>query len=744
MVALWAGVALLGVDLLFFSGASTFLAAPQSRILNQVLLALVAAGTVIGWRRGAVDLQSPLVLPGLAWVAANLIAAAFSVRPATAWESMALLLLSLPGYLAVRAITWSPLFRGRLDRFLVIAAVAFTFAYLAQALFHWVTWWSIAGPSVPPLRPADAGLTVGTVNAVSLYLELLVPAGAWLVWSTWGRRPPAVALLGLGAFALLVTGSRGAWLGAAAGVLVAVALAWATGGLRRLRPPAGRARLLAVAGGALVAVVAVVAAPVLVTRLLGGDAGRFELWRAALDMVAAHPVTGVGPGGYPLVRPESPISTANLAVLTTSHSSILQVLAETGIAGLAAAALATLACVRLARHAIRSASDAGERDLRIVAVASLAAMAVHSVVDVQFHLPAVMLLVFLLLARLDPPAAVDVAPFDRPGVRRALPFAGVVAVALGALALVPVDLAMVRAEFGNLALDRDDAATALTEFRAATGLHELAPYRVGEGIAAAATGDAQLATVAFRRAVDLEPLTFIRASLAAVSPDDRAVQLAALEAAGPYDPGAAVNAAVLRFPGDRAVAIDDLAGAMAGAPTLVFSTRPAGLFDDAAWVDARREAIERISATDPVTGAAVAILAGEADLASAVRAAILPGPESDALDLLAGVAAGIPDVERARALLRASPASQGVQNVLWLMGFAATSQVLIDEVQALSIVAFFGVPLPPVELVTDGFARADWSLRLPRWPMASDARHAPKRPYPAGMITIEPVYRPKP
>ena len=42
----WIVVALLFIDLTFFSGASNFLAAPQSRILNQVLVfgALVVAG----------------------------------------------------------------------------------------------------------------------------------------------------------------------------------------------------------------------------------------------------------------------------------------------------------------------------------------------------------------------------------------------------------------------------------------------------------------------------------------------------------------------------------------------------------------------------------------------------------------------------------------------------------------------------------------------------------------------------
>ena len=63
--------------------------------------------------------------------------------------------------------------------------------------------------------------------------------------------------------------------------------------------------------------------------------------------------------------------------------------------------------------------------------------------------------------------------------------------------------------------------------------------------------------------------------------------------------------------------------------------------------------------------------------------------------------------------------------------------------KAVSVPQFFGTPLPPLELVIDGRRDADYSLRLPRWPMAETSRQAPKRPFVDGIITIEPVFRPK-
>ena len=754
IILLWTAVALVGVDLVFFSGASNFLAAPQSRILNQLLVVAVAAGLGVAALRGAADLRSPLVLPGLVWVAVNVVSTITASRPAASVEGLALLLIAAPGYLAVRAVTCSRHLRPRLDRLVVAATVAFMLAYLAQAGSQWVAWWSVAGLTVPPLRPGDVGLTVGTVNAVALYLELLAPVAVWLAWTTWRRRVPAILVAATAVVALVITGSRGAWLGSLVAAAAMLSVAWVVRG-RPLPALPARRRTRAVAVAGLVVMIGGVAVlgPALLTRLLSGDAGRIELWTAAWSIFTAHPLTGGGPGAFSQLRPETLISEANLAVLTTSHNSVLQTLAETGIAGLLAAGWIVVAVARQAARAIRMATTRDDRILRGVAATALLAMAVHSLVDTQFHLPAVMLMVFLLVARLDPAQSAggavipdaDTGPGASDPRVRARVAAAALGVLTGAVILVPVDVAMVRAAMGNVALARGDAAAALADFRAAAALHELAPYRVGEGVAAAALGDRVAAEAALARAENLQALSFITASRAVVADAGaRGALVARVEAGGGYDPAAIVEAAVLRFPDDPARATDDLAAAMAGVPTLVYSTRPTAIFDDATWTVARRRAIDAIGAGDPVLAAALGMLAGEPDLAARYRGALPAGPDAEALDLLAGAVAGRPDVQRARALLREAPASASVQGVLWLLGFRALSQPMLDDVRALSVPQFFGLPLPPMELVTDGRPDTDASIRLPRWPMASDARHGPTRPYPLGMVTIEPVFRPKP
>jgi hypothetical protein len=182
---------------------------------------------------------------------------------------------------------------------------------------------------------------------------------------------------------------------------------------------------------------------------------------------------------------------------------------------------------------------------------------------------------------------------------------------------------------------------------------------------------------------------------------------------------------------------------MADVPTLVFSERPASLFDDAVWATAQQAAIASIGATDPATAAAVALMAGYAEAAATQRAAVTDAPTLAALDQLAAVVDGAPlDLGAARGLLADNASSPSVQNVIWLLGFQAKVQPLIDAVTAVTIPTRFATPYPPMELVIDGATTADYALRLPRWPMAETSRQAPKRPYLPGIVTIEPVYRP--
>ena len=114
---------------------------------------------VFGWLalRGRIDLRSPFLGPGVAWVVAIAVTTATSQRPAASIEALALLLICAPAYYLVRAVLADPVLRPRMDWLIVISTTFFVAAYLLQALTQWLTWWSVAGPSIPPLRPGDVG-----------------------------------------------------------------------------------------------------------------------------------------------------------------------------------------------------------------------------------------------------------------------------------------------------------------------------------------------------------------------------------------------------------------------------------------------------------------------------------------------------------------------------------------------------------------------------------------------------------
>jgi hypothetical protein len=200
---------------------------------------------------------------------------------------------------------------------------------------------------------------------------------------------------------------------------------------------------------------------------------------------------------------------------------------------------------------------------------------------------------------------------------------------------------------------------------------------------------------------------------------------------------------VLERLGETDAATKSLANVMAGVPSLVYSERPESTFDPGTWDTARRAAIDWIGVSDPARAAALSIRAGLDDLAAEHRAGVPDGPEQELLALLEQAArTGSSDLERARAILRAHPASPAVLNLYWDLAFATGSQEDADLATAIAIPMLFDIPQPPQEVVADGSSASAYSLRLPRYPESASFRTGPKRIYIDGYPTIEPVFRP--
>jgi O-antigen ligase len=165
----------------------------------------------------------------------------------------------------------------------------------------------------------------------------------------------------------------------AAPLLLAVGL---TGGLALVVPGGGGA------GDALRTVAEV--------RINLASPDRGAALRAVLQVAAAHPLTGAGPGHAGLRWKES---TGGIQFFAYAHNEYAQIVAELGLVGLALLAVLLVAVARLLWSARATAASAAAW---AGAVAASAAFAVHSGFDFVWHLPAVVLTVMLLVGAVLP------------------------------------------------------------------------------------------------------------------------------------------------------------------------------------------------------------------------------------------------------------------------------------------------------------------------------------------------------
>lgn len=257
---------------------------------------------------------------------------------------------------------------------------------------------------------------------------LLLPSVALAAWGRdrrlQGLAAVAAALLAL---ALLLSQSRGAWLGAAAGLVAMPALRYRRGWIVP-------AVALAVAVG-----VALALGPGQITQaILPPSAaeevtintlpGRLELWTRALAMLHDFGVAGAGPGQFePLVMVlYPPFFTGLLGGFQHAHNLYLQMAVDFGVGGLMALLALLLGIGASLVAATRRWPTQRPASLPLAALAvgvfgSLLALAVHGMVDAPHVAPRGYALIFALFGvaaalsgqLLAPSAAGE--PTGRPG-----------------------------------------------------------------------------------------------------------------------------------------------------------------------------------------------------------------------------------------------------------------------------------------------------------------------------------------
>jgi len=310
----------------------------------EVPLVLAAGATLVLLVRSRLALDAPaarlvLALFACYWLAA-LVSAPGAVAPAKSWSTVATTLRFLPFALfAAWALRDAARWAG-----ILVAIGAVVALWALDAWVQAATGYSLGGAAEKERVSGIFGagnLKLGPVLAV------LSPFALLAARARFGLRGLLLAFALLAA-PILLAGSRAAWLSFA---LVCLLLAW-----HETREP----RRFAAAVAALALGVAALAALAWhdssrfgarierSLRALQGteaalddaSAGRLSIWRTALAMGAAHPVTGVGVRGFRYAYPDyaAPgdrfVDTASDTGASHAHQIVLEVLSETGIVGL--------------------------------------------------------------------------------------------------------------------------------------------------------------------------------------------------------------------------------------------------------------------------------------------------------------------------------------------------------------------------------------------------------------------------
>jgi O-antigen ligase len=124
---------------------------------------------------------------------------------------------------------------------------------------------------------------------------------------------------------------------------------------------------------------------------------RNEIWRASLKMFAAHPMLGVGLGGY-WIAITAYHDASGSSTPQEAHNDYLELLASGGLVGFAVGIWFVVSLFRSARQNLRS-QNRFQRAICFAALLGMTGVAVHSLVDFGLHL-LVNAFVFLVLVML--------------------------------------------------------------------------------------------------------------------------------------------------------------------------------------------------------------------------------------------------------------------------------------------------------------------------------------------------------
>ncbi|MGF1512897.1 MAG: IctB family putative bicarbonate transporter [Elainellaceae cyanobacterium] len=392
-----------------------FIAAP---FVSTTIIGLLLLGCCAVWVLLALQdrfIITPIHGVVLVYWGISTVATAFSPVRAEALDGWLKLTLYIVLFALLARLLRSP--RTRSATIMVYLLTALTVA--AAGLRQWFFGADALATWVDP-DSALAGTTrvysyLGNPNLLAGYLipAVFLSGAALLAWRGLGKLLAATILLVTTA-CLVLTFSRGGWIGFVAGSFIFLGLL--VHGLSvRLPQPWRRwalpGLLAATAASLTVAVSAIAPLRDRVATIFSGreDSSnnfRINVWAAVIEMIKARPVLGIGPGNdafnqvYPFYQ--EPGYTA-----LSAYSVFLEISVETGIIGLVCflwLLVVAFSCGWRSLQRLRQGRESSWLWL-IAAMAAITGMLAHGLVDTVWYRPQVSILWWLMLAL--------VASFDR-------------------------------------------------------------------------------------------------------------------------------------------------------------------------------------------------------------------------------------------------------------------------------------------------------------------------------------------
>lgn len=335
---------------------------------------------------------SPINRYILLYVAVYLAGTLFSVNPRGSLQpgllSVAFMLFAVVLYNAVTG-------RRQLDTLiflLVLAATAVAFYGILQYLFGWgyqsAAWVDSDMFSGISFRVPS---TLDNPNMLGQYLILMIPVGGagLLSAKTWLQRAFYFCCCGIMCVCMILTYSRGAWLGLLFAGAVFVVL---------LNP-----RLIMLAPFALVALYFVLPETVISRFTSIGNLGdnstsyRVYIWMGTLAMLKDYWLCGIGPGdaAFNMVYPAY---SYNAIVAPHSHNLFLQILCDAGIVALLVFLLLLFVYFRMMCSALSRETNWKSRIHQIAFTAGVCGFLVQAMTDYSFYNYRVMFLFWAYLA----------------------------------------------------------------------------------------------------------------------------------------------------------------------------------------------------------------------------------------------------------------------------------------------------------------------------------------------------------